>query len=123
MNKKIIFAGCLSVFAALGLLSFSILKNEGHVKYKPGAANAGLTLPKGFSAVAVAEHIGSARHLVVTPRGDIYVHLAGPKSGKGIVVLHDNGDKADIKTSFGSFYGTGIRIQNGYLYASSDHAV
>src|SRR6202007_3378541 len=44
-------------------------------------------------------------------------------NGKGIVVLHDNGHKADIKTSFGSFFGTGIRIKDGYLYASSDRDV
>lgn len=123
MNKGIIFTSCLSVLAAGGLLSFSIIKNGDAGKNKTPAANAGLSLPKGFSAVAIADHIGSARHLAVTPGGDIYVHLAGLKNGKGIVVLHDNGNSADVKTSFGNFPGTGIRIKNGYLYASSDHAV
>jgi hypothetical protein len=39
------------------------------------------------------------------------------------VVLHDDGDKAAIKASSGSFAGTGICIKGGYLYASSYRGV
>ena len=115
MNKKTILACCLSVIAMGGLLSFKLIKNE--------VENAGLKLPGNFKASIIADNLGSARHLVATPQGDIFVHLGGLKNGKGIVVLHDNGDKADVKTTFGTFSGTGISIKNGYLYASSDQAV
>ncbi|MEO6961429.1 MAG: PQQ-dependent sugar dehydrogenase [Puia sp.] len=123
MNKRIIIAGCLSCMAMGALLSFRMIRQESRAKQLREAGNAGLTLPNEFKAIAIAENLGSARHLVVTPGGDIYVHLAGLKNGKGIVVLHDYGDKAAVKTSFGEFGGTGIRIKNGYLYASSDRDV
>ncbi|HEY4154497.1 MAG TPA: PQQ-dependent sugar dehydrogenase [Puia sp.] len=123
MNKKIIFTACLFVFLLIGLLSFRIIRTGHAGRYENEKINADLTLPAGFQAVAIAENLGNARHMAVTPKGDIYVHLGGLKNGKGIVVLHDNGDKADIKSGFGSFAGTGIRIKNGYLYASSDRDV
>jgi len=89
------------------------------------ADNAGLKLPAGFGALKVMEGLGEARHITVTPQGDIYVKLSALKSGKGIYYLHDaNGDgKTETKSSFGSFTGTGIAIKNGYLYASSDEEV
>lgn len=89
------------------------------------ADNAGLKLPAGFSALKVADSIGHARHLVVTPEGDVYVKMQTPKPGGAVVLLHDNnGDgRADKITSFGTYRGTGIAIHNGYLYASSDEAV
>ncbi|HEY8919706.1 MAG TPA: PQQ-dependent sugar dehydrogenase [Chitinophaga sp.] len=91
----------------------------------PDADNVGLKLPAGFGAIKVADSLGKARHLVVTPQGDIYVKLNSLKDGKGIVRLHDaNGDgKADEQTAFGDYGGTGITLKNGYLYASSDTAV
>jgi RNA binding exosome subunit len=110
MNKKTIFACCLAAITAGGLLSFKVLRNN-------PAENAGLTLPQGFKASAIADNLGSARHLVATQQGDIYVHLDKPKDGKGIVVLHDNGDAASVKTAFGAFGGTGIRISNVYFYS------
>ena len=89
------------------------------------ADNAGLKLPDGFGALKVAEGLGTARHITVTPKGDIYVKLADLKNGKSIYFLHDdNGDgKAEIKTGFTKFTGTGIKVKNGYLYASSDEEV
>ncbi|WP_298734603.1 PQQ-dependent sugar dehydrogenase [uncultured Chitinophaga sp.] len=91
----------------------------------PDADTAGLKLPDGFGAIKVADSVGKARHLVVTKEGDIYVKLASPKDGKGIIRLHDaNGDgKADENTGFGDYGGTGIAIKNGYLYASSNTEV
>ena len=91
----------------------------------PDADNAGLKLPDGFGALKVAETGVKARHLVVTPQGDIYVKLAKPnKEGKGILVLHEapNG-KAELKSSFGTYGGTEVSLKNGYLYASSNTEV
>ena len=108
--------------------STSTTKNDTTAKaslVKPDADNAGLKLPQGFGALKVTDGLGEARHLAVTPQGDIYVKLSSLKNGKGIYFLHDaNGDgKIDTKTSFGSYTGTGMFIKNGYLYASSDKEV
>ena len=43
--------------------------------------NGGITLPDGFCAVVVADHVGAARHLVVTSGGDIYVALYAVRYG------------------------------------------
>ncbi len=92
---------------------------------KPDADNAGLTLPKGFGALVVAENLNEPRHIAVTKQGDVYVKLASLQGGKGILWLHDaNGDgKADEQKGFGSFKGTGMYVKDGYLYASSDEEV
>jgi glucose/arabinose dehydrogenase len=121
MKMKKVFILLLPVFAAMGLIVFNACKSAG--SDAADAANAGLTLPDGFNAVAVAENLGSARHLVVTPEHDIYVHLASAKSSKGILVLHEEGNKTTLKTSFANYGGTGIAIKDGYLYASNNTEV
>ena len=83
----------------------------------------GLITPEGFNTVIVADNLGSARHLVVTPQHNIYIHLAGTKDGKGIIELHETGDKAIMTTGFAKYGGTGIAIKGGYLYASSSTQV
>ncbi len=87
--------------------------------------NAGLKLPKGFGALKVAENVGRARHIAVTPQGSIYVKSSKLVDGKGILELKDiDGDgKAEISKMFGTFTGTGITVKNGYLYACSDEQV
>jgi len=81
-------------------------------------------MPKGFSAHIVADSIGNARHLAVTPEGDIYVKLLKALDGKGIIVLHQTANgKAEVKSGFGNYDGTGIYIKDGYLYASSNEDV
>jgi len=85
--------------------------------------NSQLTLPSGFSGRMLIDSIGKARHLAVTSQGDIFVKLEDTVKGAGIVVLHDNGDDATVKSTFGKFGGTGIFIRNGYLYASSNEEV
>src|ERR1700744_780437 len=91
----------------------------------PDADNAHLKLPEGFGALVVAETGASARHLTVTPQGDIYVKLAKPnKDGKGVLILHEaSNGKATITGGFGNYGGTGIYIKDGYLYASSNTEV
>jgi glucose/arabinose dehydrogenase len=87
------------------------------------ADNAGLTLPSGFKADMIADNLGGARHIAITPNDDIYVKLAGVKNGKGILFLHQNDGKAEIATSFGDYGGTGMYIKDGYLYASSNEDI
>jgi len=71
---------------------------------------------------SVADSIGQGWHIAVDNNGDIYISLSKLKNGNGIAALRDiNGDsKADIIKYFGSFSGTGIGINNGYLYFGSD---
>ncbi len=89
------------------------------------APNVTLTLPAGFNATVFADGLGKARHITVTPSGYVYVKLANSKKGNTIVRLKDkNGDGiSDDEVDFGSFKGTGIKVKNGYLYASSDQEV
>lgn len=87
-------------------------------------ANAGLKLAPGFSAKKIIDSSGKARHLVVLPGGVIYVKMARPWKGKGIVELKENADgKATVTGGFGDYGGTGIYVKNGYLYASSNQEV
>ncbi|TZF82578.1 sorbosone dehydrogenase [Pedobacter sp. BS3] len=91
----------------------------------PDQDNAGLKLPAGFSALKAADKLGKARHLAVTPQGDIYVKLARPVNNNGIIWLHDtdNDGRMDEQKGFGNYGGTGIYLKDGYLYASSNEEV
>src|ERR1700710_202225 len=130
MKMKKSFIVLLPVIAVAGLILLNACKSGDPKKTtadsvnttgnNPPAANANLTLPAGFIAAVIAENLGSPRHLVVTPQNDIYVHLASARNGKGILVLHQDGDKATEKSGFANYGGTGIAIKGGYLYASSN---
>lgn len=90
--------------------------------------NAGLTLPQGFTASKIADNLGTARHITVTPQGEMYVKMVFNKRSKyqnGVLHLVDlNGDgKMDTTYAFSNLSGTGIVIKNGYLYASTDEEV
>ncbi|MET3876254.1 PQQ-dependent sugar dehydrogenase [Chitinophaga sp. OAE865] len=119
MKTRIVLLGCLSVMT---LLSVQGLANNGDSSAirRPAAdpGNAGLKLPAGFKATAIAENLGAARHIAVTPLGDVYVKIQTSKPGKAIAVIHGK----DIKT-FGTYRGTGMVIKDKYLYASSDEEV
>ena len=84
------------------------------------ADNAGLTLPAGFSASMVANNLGGVRHIAITKEGAIYAKLARAKNGKGILFLKDNNGSLQQQNGFGDYGGTGMRIHDGYLYASSN---
>ena len=109
MKRKTWGTVILPVLAITGVLSLLALKNDipsKHNNYITPAADAGLTLPAGFNASIIADNIGGVRHIAVTPQGEIYVKLRGLEKGKGILLLHQNGGKTEIKTGFGNFGGT-----------------
>jgi glucose/arabinose dehydrogenase len=116
--KKIMLwsAGVLAV--SMGLTAFIATKN--FTVYK-----ADLKLPEGFSATIVADSLGSLRHLAVTSKGDVYVKMNSVRRNKGIFFLSDtNHDgRLDKKTMFADYAGTGIKIKDHYLYASSNTSV
>jgi glucose/arabinose dehydrogenase len=87
--------------------------------------NAGLKLPAGFSATAILDSVGKARHIVVTKKGALYVKLSKLVAGKGILRIKDtDGDgKIDDVKSFGNYIGTGITIKDGFLYTSSNDEI
>lgn len=84
-----------------------------------------LKLPQGFNAQVFAEDVGRARHLVVAPQGQVYVKLSRLQDGHGIVMLQDldKDGKAEKRTGFGDYTGTGIALGQDHLYASSDEEV
>jgi glucose/arabinose dehydrogenase len=91
----------------------------------------GLVLPEGFEALVVADSLGKARHLTVSPEGYIYVKLRRPHEGiYGNVALQDiTGDgKADVIQYFGDYpssgtLANGMTLHDGYLYYSSELAL
>jgi glucose/arabinose dehydrogenase len=88
--------------------------------------NDGLTLPKGFCALVVADNLGAARHAWAAPDGDLYVALQKTsKSPGGVVALHDSkGDgHFDVKEHFGDGSATGIGFFNGYLYVARTDSI
>ena len=126
MKNRFIIPSLLGIASITALLSFTCINK------KPGndntAPNAGLKLPEGFSAAVIAENLSTPREIVVTPEGDIFIkqnfNARRNPGGKGIVILHDNGmGMATLKTSFGTFAGSGMYVKKGYLYASSDENV
>ncbi|MEO7711659.1 MAG: PQQ-dependent sugar dehydrogenase [Gemmatimonadaceae bacterium] len=94
------------------------------------ADNGGLTLPPGFCAVVVADNLGAARHMAVTPNGDLFVAInqRSPTTPPpfGILALRDvNGDgKADVIQGFNAGKGgSGIEWGNGRLYFGENDRV
>jgi glucose/arabinose dehydrogenase len=93
------------------------------------AGNGGITLPRGFCAVVVADALGAARHMAVTPNGDVFVAINETRRSVpafGIVALRDeNGDgKADVVRQFNAGKGgSGIAWGNGKLYFGENDRV
>jgi glucose/arabinose dehydrogenase len=87
--------------------------------------NAGLRVPEGFGVIKVADSLGKPRHIVVNSKGGIYAKLRQAVDGHGIVYLEDaDGDGvAESKMGFADYGGTGISLDDDYLYASSDVAI
>lgn len=114
-----------SLVKKAGVIAFAgtCLACSAPVKKEPKLAN--LTLEPGFSATIIADSLGAARHLAVNQRGDVYVKLNSLKDGKGIYCLSDTDADGivDKTTAFGDYTGTGILIDQNYLYASSNTTV
>ena len=122
MKKNSLFSVVLIAALTCFIFSFTFIPSWYHPLPAPDADNAGLTLPSGFSALTVTENLGQARHIAITKEGDMYVKLASPKDGKGILFLKDknNDGRMEVQNSFGDYGGTAMRINDGYLYASSN---
>jgi glucose/arabinose dehydrogenase len=119
--KKVKLLLFLLVMIFVGSSGFCIRKTSEQLNTAPDTTNAGLILPQGFSALIVADNLGSGRHIAVKSNGDIYLALRQLKNGKGIVALRDtdNDGKADKIQYFATTLTTGIDIYNGFLYYSN----
>jgi glucose/arabinose dehydrogenase len=96
--------------------------------------NAHLTLPPGFCAVVVADLTengapAAARHLAITPDGDIFVAVNAPGNRQpafGIIGLRDrDGDGvADEQSAFSpGLGGSGLAYKDGLLYFGANDRV
>jgi glucose/arabinose dehydrogenase len=89
--------------------------------------NGGITLLPGFCASVVADNLGAARHLAVSPRGDLYVALRreGTPPGAVIALRDANGDGTfEQQERFGpGLAGTAIAFHDTYLYVGANDRI
>lgn len=118
----LLLAGCLLTYTSCETEHRKQERKEA-LAFSPD--NAGIEVPEGFHVVKVADSLGQPRHIAVNAQGGIFVKLREPVGGKGILFLEDtDGDGvADVQSGFGAYGGTGIDLDNQYLYASSDEAI
>ena len=106
--------------------------SPGRVRCAPD--NGGITLPPGFCAAVVADLVvdgrpAAARHMAVTPTGDLYVAINSPRNQQpstGIIALRDrDGDgAADEEARFSAgLGGSGIAWDRGRLYFGANDRV
>ena len=125
MKRFVDFSICTVVAAAAAII---LTLNARAADPACDADNGGIKLPQGFCATVVAENVGSARHLLVAPNGDLFVSLesgGGAGGSGGVVALRDtNGDgKMDAREKFGTGSATGIAMRNGFLYFATTTSV
>ncbi len=103
-------------------INFNFLINK---CFNSDTGKGSIKVPEGFSATIVADNVGKARHIVISPKGIVYVKSMRKINGKGIFVLKNVGANAKLTIidTFCNYGGTGIVIKDGYLYASSDEEV
>ena len=126
MKMKIkLITRCLTLATMIATATPFISKSQVPVSIPSTDAtkNAGLTLPNGFGAKVIADNLGKARHLIVTPQHDIYVRLARTVKGNGTLLLHEENDKASVVYGFGNFGGTGVYLRDSYLYTASNSEI
>ena len=103
------------------------------------ADNGGITLPAGFCASVFADQLGHARHIAVSPNGDVYVNTWSTNynnrtnaPGGYIVALRDTDRDGHAETiqRFGTTHkdgwhggGTGIAVHRGSLYVEVDSRI
>lgn len=120
------FSRCFLSCFSFGLAAAALAAAPAAVP-APDANDGGLTLPRGFRALIVADNLMAGREsdalrfIAVTPAGDLYAKT----SRGGIFALRDNnGDgRVDEKHEFGSGGGTGIAVRGDWLYHSTNSAV
>ncbi|HEX6628677.1 MAG TPA: PQQ-dependent sugar dehydrogenase [Gemmatimonadaceae bacterium] len=119
MNKTtyLLFSICLVSGLAAG-------QNRLPAGMRPPGCTSGLQLPEGFCATLFADNVRGARHIVVAPNGDVFVNVQG-NSSPGVLALRDtNRDgKADLRQSFAGAGGTGIALEDNFLYATSNNSI
>lgn len=119
MNKTtcLLFSICLVPGLAAG-------QNRLPAGMRPPGCTSGLRLPEGFCATLFADNVRGARHIVVAPNGDVFVNVQG-NSSPGVLALRDtNRDgKADVRQSFAGAGGTGIALEDNFLYATSNNSI
>jgi glucose/arabinose dehydrogenase len=118
----------------LGIAACSAGEERSAANDRCDRGDGGITLPPGFCASVFADEVGVARHLVVTPTGDVYVALEdatrssanstrirGASGRGGIAALRDtNADgRADISLRVGDASSSGIVLRSPWLYSSS----
>ena len=118
----------------LGVIACGGERERSAMSPQCGKGNGGITLPSGFCAAVFADEVGVARHLVVTPTGDVYValedarrssanstHIKGENGQGGIIALRDtNSDgRADIRFRINDASHSGIAFRSPWLYSSS----
>ncbi len=84
------------------------------------AGNGGITLPPGFCATVVADNVGTARHIVASGDGDVYVAIDDAAHGGGVLALRDaNRDgHAEKMQYFGTAGANGVAIYRDWLYVA-----
>ena len=85
-----------------------------------------ISLPDGFCASVFADGLGAARHLTVSPSGDVFVAVADSDAGAGgVVALRDvDGDgSAEESEAFGKIGGNGIAWADDALFFAENGAI
>ncbi|MBA3395216.1 MAG: PQQ-dependent sugar dehydrogenase [Deltaproteobacteria bacterium] len=90
--------------------------------------NGGITLPPGFCASVFADNLGRARHMAVTPSGDVFVVIDPPPGAtepSHVVALRDadHDGAAEITQIVADDGGNGIAWVDGMLYVAPDDRI
>jgi glucose/arabinose dehydrogenase/cytochrome c551/c552 len=109
------------VRTALACAGLALAVQAGAALPTPDKDDGAIRLPPGFRALVVADDLGPLRFMTVAPNGDVFVKMRTV----GIIALRDtDGDgRADTLAAFGAGGGTGIALQGGYLYHSTNDSV
>ncbi len=90
--------------------------------------NGGIELPDGFCAVLSAKDLGLARHVAVSPSGDVFVAVNPSRDGKTpgqIIALRDTNDdgKFDKRETFNEVGGNSIVWRKGELFFAENDRI
>lgn len=102
--------------------------SEGQAGAVCAGDNGGITLPAGFCATVFADGLGRARHMAVTPSGDVFVVIDPPNGAtepSHVVALRDadHDGTAETQEVVADVGGNGIAWADGQLYVAPDDRV